>query len=214
MLSITSNIADVRGMLADLVQQQLPFALSRAVNTAALEARDAFRATLPGHFIIRRPWATAKGAFPVTLSNKRDAVKRATIRVDPSRGFWDKFEEGGTKTGLAGRKLVVPLGARPSPRAVVPKNLQVRALHLTATRTKAGKVQLKGERGTFVIKTATRSLIMQRRPRAGLRVLHEFRRSVPIRPMLHFHETITGYVRGEWDRIAGEALRNALRGAR
>lgn len=210
MIEIRSNVGAVRGTIGDIIARQLPFATSRAVNDIALEAREAMRNRAAGAFIIRRPWVVAKGAFPVTLSKRKDEVKRATIRLDPKRDFLGKFEEGGQKRSLTGAKLAVPITARPNPRAIVPKRLSVRALNLRAHRTASGKVQLKGEQRTFVVKTATNSLILQRRGRDNVRVLYAFKRSVPIRPTLHFYDTIDAYVRANWDRVAGEALRYAI----
>lgn len=213
-ITIRSNVAQVRGALDDLIRQQLPFATSKAVNDITLEARDYLRDRVAASFIIRRPWVTAKGAFPVTLSKKGDVVKRGTVRLDPSRDFLGKFEQGGDKVSRTGAKLAVPIEARPNPRALVPKALGVRALQLRATRTASGKVQLKGLQRTFVVKTAGQSLILQRKARGVVRTLYAFKRSVPIPPALHFYDSIAAYVRNEWNTVAGEALRYALLNAK
>ena len=213
-IEIRSNVGEVRRTMADLIQQQLPFATAKAVNDVALEARTFLQLTVRQAFTIRRPWVIAKGAFPVTLAKKAQDPKRAIIRVDASRDFFTKFEDGGTKTSRTGKALTVPIEARPTKASLVPKRLSVRALNLTATRTKAGKVQLKGNDGTFVVKTGTQALILQRRKRAGVRVLYAFKRSVPIRPMLHFYDTLNTYVQNHWSEVAGTAMRKALQSAR
>jgi hypothetical protein len=213
-IEITSNVLDVHAHLADLIREQMPFATSKAVNDLTLEARDHLRGRVETSFIIRRPWVTARGAFPVTLSKKRDEVKRGTIRLDTSRDFLGKFEQGGTKQSRTGVKLAVPIEARPTARSVVPKRLSVRNLNLRATRTATGKVQLKGLQRTFVVKTGGASLILQRQGRGVVRTLYAFKRSVPIPDSLHFYDTIASYVRNEWNTVAGEALRYALLNAK
>ncbi len=214
MIQITSNVGQVRKTMADLIREQIPFATSKAVNDIALEARTYLQLQVRGAFVIRRPWVIAKGAFPVTLSKKRDEPKRATIRLDASRDFLSKFEEGGTKQSRTGVKLAVPIEARPSKGAIVPKKLGVRALNLRATRTNDGKVQLKGEQRTFVVKTGTQTLILQRKARGVVRTLYAFKRSVPIPASLHFVDSLAAYVKGNWNEMAGSALRYALQRAR
>lgn len=212
MIQIRPSTREAERVLTDLVQKQLPYAMSKAVNAITLEARDYLRQRNQGAFIVRRPWVLQ--GYRVKLSTKRDTPIKARLWLDPSRDFLSKFEKGGSKHSRTGASLAIPLSARTSKAAIVPDRLRIRSLHLTATRTKAGKVQIKGDQRTFMVKTGGRTLLLQRTARNGIKTLYVFKRSVPIPASLHFYDSIGSYVRNEWPHVMGEALSAAIRTAR
>lgn len=204
------GLPEVRRLLGG-VEKQLPFAMAKAVNDITLEARDFLKDRNRQTFIIRRPWVL--NGWRVRLARKSSTPIAARLWLDPTRDFLAKFEEGGSKQSRSGRSLAVPIEARPSPRALVPKALHIRALNLRAHRTAAGKVQLKGANGAFVVRTAGHSLILQRKG-GQVNTLYVFKRSVPIPASLRFYDTIGAYVRNEWPHVMGEALAYAIRTAK
>lgn len=232
MISITSNIANVRGGLADLVQRQVPFALASGLNNITLEAREYVKQRQASAFIIRRPWVLE--GFRVKLTKKSDPVKRTAIWLDDSRSFFAKFEKGGRKTSQSGVALSVPV--RKSPTAIVPDRMRIRNLGLRKHVTSGGKVQLKGKEGTFSVRGTDgltyilqrvgngRTLLRTKRRKRrgggiggdvggkdpGVRVLYSFRRSVPIDDRLGFEKGIRSYVANEYQTVMAEALRNAI----
>lgn len=202
---------EVKRLLSNLEQRQIPFAMAKAVNDVTLEARDYLKDRNRQSFIIRRPWVL--NGWRVRLANKRQAPIKATLWLDPSRDFLAKFQEGGSKQSRSGSSLAVPLDARKGKRGLVPAALRIRALQLRKHVTKHGKMQLKGNDGSFTVRTATHTLVLQRK---GKRVdtLYVFKRAVPIPSSLRFFETVGAYVTNEWPKVMGEALAHAIRTAR
>lgn len=210
--SVSVDSSTAQSALTDLVARQLPFALSRAVNQAVFDVRAREQASHRESFTIRRPWVLR--GYKVKLARKNDRPIAARLWLDPSRDFLAKFEEGGTKTGQ--RSLAVPVTggpARSSIRMVTPDRWRVRNLLLRKHVTKTGKIQLKGQYNTFVVRTGSSTLILQRTRRA-VKVVYAFKRSVPIPASLKFYFTAQQYVDAEWPRIVGQALADAVRTAR
>ena len=197
--------------LSDLAVQQLPFAMSKAVNDAAFRAREQVQAENRLSFTIRRPWVLQ--GWKVKTSTKRDHPIRSLLYLDPTRDFLAKFEEGGVKAGRSGKALTVHIEARQGKLGIVPKLLSVRNLNLRAHRTAGGKIQLKGNRGTFVVRTAANTLILQRK-HGETKTLYVFKRTVPIPASLHFYQTARQWVEANWSRIMGRELVNAINTAR
>jgi len=200
-------------MLRDLIQQQMPFAVSKAVNAVTYEARDALERHTTKAFTIRRPWA-AQG-YRVIASKKSQTPITATLYLDETRDFLSKFQAGGQKVSRTGAKLAVPVEARRGKRDLVPSRLLIRNLKLRKHTTKDGKIQLKGEQRTFVIKGKANTLIAQRTGKSGTyTVLYVFKRSVPIPASLKFFETAERAIAQFWEEKLSESLAEAIRTAR
>jgi hypothetical protein len=215
MIAVTTDVRKARDMLTQIVQAQIPFALSKATNAVATDVQVAVRANLPGRFILRRKAFIERTVKILKFSNKRDRPIAAIVGIDPRFNFLAKFEQGGTKQAVGGGSLAIPVAARPTPQSLVAKSLGIRALQLRKHVTKSGAIQLKGLLRSFTIKTATAALVMQRVGKRGeTRVLHVFKRSVPIRPLLGFLHTAERVVGAMWVRRASEALRDAVKNAR
>ena len=217
------------------VERQIPYAMAKAVNDVTLEARDYLKDRNRQAFIIRRPWVL--NGWRVKLASKRMAPIKATLWLDPTRDFLAKFEAGGRKLPVSGSTVGIPIGARPTKGRLVPNDMQIKSFGLRRHTTSGGKVQIKGARGTFMVKTKAGALLLQRTTRmraarsakgslgafrvflgansaGSVRVLWAFNRSVPISPVLDFYETVGRYVVNEWPHVMGEALAHAIRTAR
>lgn len=204
------GLAEARRLIGG-VERQIPYAMAKAVNDVTLEARDYLKDRNRQAFIIRRPWVL--NGWRVKLASKRMTPIKATLWLDPTRDFLAKFEAGGSKVSRSGSSLAVPLDARRGAKGLVPKALSIRALQLRKHVTKGGKIQLKGVNGAFTVRTASHTLVLQRKARR-IETLYVFKRSVPIPPSLHFYETVGRYVANEWPHVMGEALAHAIRTAR
>lgn len=202
---------EIRARLSNLATQQLPFAMAKATTTVTLEARDFLKDRNRQAFIIRRAWVL--NGWRVKTASKQDRPIRALLWLDPSRDFLAKFEDGGSKQSRSGSSLAVPIEARKGSKGLIPDRLRIRALALRKHVTKGGKVQLKGNEGTFTVRTALHTFVLQRKAKR-VDVLYAFKRSVPIPPALHFYDNVSAYVRNEWPNIMGEALAYAIRTAR
>lgn len=218
MLKVTITV-DAAGVLSglDRLSAQVPYALAQGINNTLKGAQADIRATLPGHFTLRHRPFIERTIKIVQFAKKGNQV--GILAVDPTRDFLAKFEEDTTKTSLTGKSLAVPLigGARPQPTSVIPTRFQIKNLKLRAVRTASGKVMLKGELGTFVLKGATNTLILQRLgsgKNSRVKVLYVFKRSVPITPDLGFIATATKGIDARWPFEMAAAFDAAVATAR
>ena len=232
-------VVDTKGVLTGLerLSRQVPFAISKAMNESLKGAQKDIRATLPGHFTLRRKQFVERTVKITEFATKRKQVAR--LAVDPTRDILAKFEEDTRKQGQEGKSLAVPIDARPSETALVPKRLQIKALQLRPVVGRNGKRQLKGAKGTYTITTPRGTYVIQRvnrteRPvfyvrdrngvlrqerqkrvtRAETKVLYAFKKSVPIKPTLGFVKTGTAAVDRLWPGAMRTAFDEAERTAR
>lgn len=94
---IDSNLAKVAG-------RHLPFAVSKALNRTAVEARDAVREQLPKRFKLRNNWT--KGGIQARTSTKTDLVARV---LAPE--YMLIQETGGTRQPTKSKLLAAPTEA-------------------------------------------------------------------------------------------------------
>ncbi len=195
-VTISWNPDDLFAEMTDLAQEQVPFALSQAINDAAKVFQGAERNVITGNFEIRRPWVL-QGVYIPRFSNKHDNPMDVTIMIKEDRDFMNKFEPGGTKTARSGGNLAIPIGARASKRAIVPDNLRPKRLNFTQTTSKSGTTQWKGQLRTFIVTLADgRQAILQRTgpKRTDVQLLFVLRPSAAIPAILDFQETARGTV--------------------
>lgn len=219
------------------MERQLPFATARALNDVAVGFQQDERAVIQREFTIRRPWVLQG----VKINRGDFATKtkpEVTIRIDPSRDFLGKFEQGGTRVPRQGHKgLSVPLAARRNLATVIPRGMRPKAFNFKALSTKGGKRILKGDKGTFLIQKADGSgVILQRKGRKvavskrhhgplmkgqrrdyALVTLFVLRPRTPVPADLHFVDTAYKSFRMRWPssftKWWNESVRTARTGA-
>jgi len=115
-LSVSDNTADLIKGLDSLQRKQLPFALSRSINSIGIgisqneseETKKVFHNPIP--FTVGKPnKAGAINAFPVRFGNKKSPA--ATVSIHPLRAKYLHFEITGatfTKANNAGHAVRVP----------------------------------------------------------------------------------------------------------
>lgn len=209
-----AGAVELRNKVRSLATDQMPYAISRAVNETAYYARDKMIAQTRSAFTIRRPWVAT--GWRVIPSRKTDEPKVATLYLDPSRDMLVKFERGGTKVAISGGSLAVPEEARTGKKGLIPDRYAIRNLHLVAYRTKGGKVQLKGANRTFTMKGMANTVIAQRTgPGLGdYKILYVFKRSVPIAPRLAFYATTRQAITLAWPQMLAFGMAEAIRTAK
>lgn len=69
-VSIKTNAIEAKHFFDSLARDQVPFAMSRAVNAMAYEARDRGQANVGRYLELRTDWLLKKGAMPVQRSTK------------------------------------------------------------------------------------------------------------------------------------------------
>lgn len=89
------GLPEVQAMLRNLAVEQMPFAISSALNSTAFAVQKHQKARIPTVF--DRPTPLVKGAFRVEKATKQNLT--AIVYVDPKRAAILKTHEAGGKRG-------------------------------------------------------------------------------------------------------------------
>ena len=181
------------GQFAD----QIPYALSLAVNETAKDVQKAIRGHIHDEFIVRR-----KSWIDNSIKIKPFATKEtlsATVSISPAGGndVLSKFEDGGTKVSQTGGNIAVPSedtfpdNSKVIPTAKRPRNLK-------------GAFKVIGANGkAFIFTTVGRG-------KAKIyRLAYSLQSSVKIPKKLGFEETAVKTVNAMWQQRWSEAWQKA-----
>src|SRR5882724_1035050 len=147
--------------LCTAVLKQFPFAVANALNRLAFEFRDQERNLIEGRFTVRRPWVTQGVQVPAGGRATKDRLQ-SRVEVEQKRSFLWKFEAGGIKRSRQGGLIAIPKQDVFPESQVVPKGKRPKAFQFQVHRTVTGKLQLKGQKRTFLIeKPGGKSVILQ-----------------------------------------------------
>jgi hypothetical protein len=171
MISVTVDTAGTLAGLNTVQRNQVPFALSRAINDVALSSRRQLIALMPSRFRFRTGtrWIesggpTHRGWFNVRLSGKThlEAFVEATI------DYLLLQEVGGIKTSHRGGMIAVPLGKlqlKKIPPQLRPKFLLGQDLQglfrATSLQPRSRKKQLTSFGSAFLLKTGGKTFIVR-----------------------------------------------------
>jgi hypothetical protein len=201
--SIAEHLAGVRA--------QVPFAAALAVNRTADEALRSVKDKLPSYGFHIRDRRFVDFMFKQTVRATK-ARPEAEIGIHgPKASIFTKHVEGVTQT--TGDPLFEPLYTptrelRPTPSAVIPRNMYPKALRLAARRDASGVLppkgrqsrkglpMLQGKRGAFVIVRAGRITLYQRigpNPR-DTRPLWHYVKKITVPPRLPLERDIRAVV--------------------
>lgn len=218
--------------LTALEQTQLPRVMRNTINKLANMSQEAERKGLIERLNLKRATWVLNGIYISKQGRATKADWSCTIEVEEHRAFLERMETGETHFPINGRKyLAIPN------RAVLPgivsrdNPLAVRNLNLRPDS--AG--QVKGDAGTFMIKTEKGGLILQRLADAnyknagttkrlkqmermnktrnaetGNRILYTLvsRSSVPVK--LRFVETVTKTVNDNFQSVFNSQMELAI----
>ena len=206
-VNISVDVGPLVQYLTDLQSEQIPFAVSRAINDLALEVQTSIQEGMKQRFIIRRDWVL-RGVKISHFSSKKESPIHATVEISPDRYFLPRFEDGGTKTPRSGPNLAVPTDSvRGSRQNIIPGSMRPKAFGFQTSTTKRGATQIKGNQRTFIIPDLG---IFQRTGPKTLRLLYRFFKSVPIPMSLHFHDSATKVINARFVDIFRKRLAEAL----
>lgn len=175
---------------------QLPYSIARAINAVAVDAQGNVRKSAQANFHIRR-----EGYMKQTVGKIKPFAKKtdltATISVvgpnaNPDRNLFAKFEDGGTKTGITGGNIAIPMEAvRPTEDSLIAKKNRPRNL--------ANAFKLVSKNG--------RQLIMQRIGHGpnDIQVAYVLKQSVPIPRKLQFEDVVLRTVNELWEHRFSQA---------
>lgn len=221
MIALTVDTQTLRGMCAGM-EKQLPFATAKALNEVAGFFQRDQRAVMQKQFTIRRQWVLQG----VKIDRGDFATKQklnVRIHIDEKQDFFNKFEEGGTRSPRSGGKsLAIPINVRGSKTGLIPASKKPRAFDFKevggrglvthAKRFKSGRLRsaalegnvrvYEGAKRTIMIKGSNGGgIILQRVGRgkaAGLKVLYRLKARTPVPASLHFHDTARESFTAHW----------------
>ena len=196
--------------------RQVPFALSKAINATLIKAQAKQRAHMAAEFTIRRKPFMERSVKITRFAKKASLIGELAIASPGDRSdIFAKFEQGGTKRPKDGHSLAIPIVGSPVKRStktvVLAKNRPRALLDRAQTTNKRGKAV----GGAFLrpAKDGKPGMIFMRTAR-GLKLAYVLEPAVPIKPELHFVDTVTKSIDQTWEQDFAEALANALSTAR
>lgn len=160
--------------------KQLRFATAQALNDTARDVQQlALDQLLPGAFTLRargQPWQKPGSKFGFNI--RPFATKEAPTATVGSQADWLKEQEAGGQRSRAGHRLAVVAEARPTPGAVLPREVKPRRL-LSGNRPKGFLMPLRkgGPMAIWVREAGGR-----------LRLMYVLEPSVRIEGRLHFED--------------------------
>lgn len=151
------------GFLAMLAgaTNQLPYAMSLALNRVAVDGQKAEQGRLKAAFHLRRETFVIRGIKIEKADRASKTSWRVVISIPVAQDFLSKFEEGDPKVPRQGKWLWIPNPAVFQHKIINRGNpLHPKQLHFQ--KSKGG--QLQGDHRTFMIKAAYRNtpLVIQR----------------------------------------------------
>ncbi len=214
----------VKAALRTLHGDQVPFALSRAINDTAKDFQQAERQRVKEKFTLRQE----RFILNTVKINRGDFASkrnlRAIVGIDPQRDQLAKRERGGFKSSVAGKPFVaIPSrDIRRTKRGLVPRSLYPAAFkpftRATNLRSFGGRqVTNVGQKGTFFVKlSGGRRLLLQRtgKKRTSVRALYLFVRATKLDRRLGFHDTARKTVEAKFSPNFARAFAEAVRTAR
>ena len=243
MIDIVVDVKSVEELFGS-AKEQMPYAISRAVNKTATDVRDTMRREVLTRFTVRQR-SFVVSQFQVShTSDKRDSSIYAEITVGgagykggtKTRDILSIFEEGGMKTSPdpAFPMAIPSTNIRPTftasaPRALYPVNLGLRPRRAIAGgykyprrhTTSGGIEQLKGSRRTFVLDPLTMQGVkvwgVYQRTGKGkhdVRLLWTYKQRLTVPALLGFQKTAEAVVDATWQENFSAAFDNAMRTAK
>lgn len=196
------GMPEIQSMLRNLAAEQMPFAISSALNSAAFAVQKQQKSRMPNVF--NRPTPLIKGAFRVEKSTKQSLT--AVVFVDPKRAvILQTHEEGGQRGDqkleryLKGKGWLA-VGWRAVPTDKMPKNSYGNPRQAVVNKVIAALPSIGGLRGDkrrhFVIQpNRGRGLspgiyrVLSRSGGGAIQKLYHFVATAQYRPSLEFEET-------------------------
>jgi hypothetical protein len=210
-VTIRLDTKALEAKLSALQKDQLPFALSLAINNTFLDFQKAERAHFAQVFTERRKdFLEKQGVKRIgPAATKRNLS--ITAGIDPKADFLVKFEGGTPKTPLSGRNLAIPVDVKRNKADIVTRGNRPRAIiQRLGNKTGAGSV--------FVIQPGqatrlnVRPGVYQRTGAKGQKVklLYAFAPQVKTPRVLAFAQTFKATVDARFQINFSEAMKRAV----
>ena len=197
---ITSNIKAIMKGMSDLDKEQIPFAISKALNDTAFQAKDALVAQMKQK--LDNPTPFTLRAVRIKKATKHKQYAYVYIN-DTQAEYLDNMYFGGVKT--------------PKKKAIVVPTKDVRLNkygNLTKNKVKNLLKNPNYFSGTVRGKGGTRSGIFRRYKNGTVKQVIMWKASKQEKKRLEFRKTIAGVVEHRFDSNFNKALEFAIRTAR
>lgn len=198
MITIKSNLPEVKSFVTDLQRKQLPFALAKALTTLANEARADVVSGLPSKFTLRTTWWKPgnRYGFNVTVANKKDWPK-PTAEIFTRAGWMAMQETGGIKKPK-GQHIALPTAnVRRTKRSLISASNRPMAL-----------------RNTFKVMGRGGDEVLLQRIGRQEKVMYLLKPKAKVNSRLAFFNTIQRRTNSHWLRIFNEQFDRALKTAK
>lgn len=216
-IRVSSNASEVSAWMRGLFRDQVPFALSKAINETAKEAQRAQRRHQASEFTIRRKRFADAAVKIKPFSSKRRLF--ADVQIDPpgsgKADILTKFEDQSRKRPRGSRIAIPTPSLKRTGTGIVPPSMRPSRLNF---QQHGGDV-FRGDKRTFMIlRPGGTGAIFRRRGRrgsTGADAIFVFRPSADISgTRLAFERTVTDTVRRTFDRHFSQAFDLAVQTAR
>lgn len=164
-VSIQVNASGALLMLAQ-AQEQLPYAMSVALNRVAIDGQKAEQARLRQAFTLRREQFVIRGIKIEKLDRATKTTWRVVISIPAAQDFLSKFEEGTPKVPRQGKWLWIP-NSNVFKNKIINRGDPLHPKNLHFHKSKGG--QLQGDQRTFMIKSKAGKPIVVQRVDQGLK---------------------------------------------
>jgi len=208
------DTAQASAYLRSVYSDQLPFALSSAINKSATGGQAVQREHQREIFDVRRPMFVDRAVKISKFARKADDVPEARMRIEPPGGrkradVIDKFETESLKRPRFSDALWVPTD-NVTVDGIVMKGWRPRQLKFQKWGHGPKARVLRGRRKTFMIRynraapeglsrNGMLSGLIFERDGPDLTLLYTRHATVPIKPELHFQDNIRRHVLDNWD---------------
>lgn len=214
-ITITHNLAQLLPKLGAIGQQQMPFAVARALTFTARESMEAVQASMPGRFTLRRNWVV-KG-----IRYRPASKTKLTSYVYTKDEFMARQETGGIKTGKPGggnfSSANVPQNSGTRSRFAGIGRVAVPTQNVLRTKQdiirKSDLPSGQGNKAFVIGNNGNQQLLVrrfQKGKRAGLKVLYVLKKQTYVKPRFGMRDTVINTVKTRYADIFEKSITDAM----
>lgn len=217
-MNITIDISAAAALLRlEKGARRMGFAVANSLNTTAKAIQREQQEHVARTFILRpatRQFVTRQAAIIRFASYAANRFEAKVSVGERPRLLLSGFETGEERKPFVGRRVAVPVGARPTREASVPAELRIQALRLRRPtvgrrgprKAGPGPIARRGLLGAF----QTAGAVLQRVGKGSVRVLYVFVRPFRLPPVLGFRRRAQAVVRREFERNLLHEIRDVF----
>lgn len=231
-MKINLDTTPVLEAIGTKMESQIPFAVSLWINRLANAGQAAERQHMKQRFHLNREDFNLRAIYISKADRATKTTWRAIIQVQARAGYLGKFEEGGEKVAIGGRRYLAIPDETVFPDGIVPRGSELKLRKLNLHKDDHGR--LIGDQRTFLapLRGGDQAAgVFQRvgasskkgRPLGGgshhdtsanVRLLYKLVARARVPAKLEFYETVAETVAAKSKDILNDAFAEAMRTAR